>query len=236
VAKNWDAIKADFCSGMTLGAICSKHGIRMGELFARIRNEGWKRERSDGAGSPPPSQPPDKGAATQEPERAPVVHFPVLIDQKASDAIDAAAAETVAAVIDAHKEIGAELRRHFKRELAEYDGMVRFFATFQDKAHIETLLAKNDGGVELRQYLQQALAHSRQRADAHGRLVQTGRQVVELERAVWGLDEASDGASELSYDDLLEQLQKPLAPRELPRNVLDFEQRVLRKRKPGDRG
>jgi hypothetical protein len=114
--------------------------------------------------------------------------------------------------------------------------MVRFFASFDDKAHIETLLAKNDGGAELRQYLQQALAHSRQRADAHGRLVQTGRQVVELERAVWGLDEASDGTPELTYDDLLEQLQRPLAPRELPRNVLDFEQRVLRKRKLDEQG
>jgi hypothetical protein len=53
---------------------------------------------------------------------------------------------------------------------------------------------------------------------------------VELERAVWGLDDDAAGSAELSYDDLLEQLQKPLAPLHLPENVLRFEEKVLQQK------
>lgn len=211
-AKKWAKIEAEYRAGRKPTEIAKRYGVTLADIARRAREGKWDRPKEGAAEKP---EPPKLLVRVADAPKPP----PPKEDE-------------TAAIRRGHRRMMANLRAIFDRELAEMQGMLMHTASFLDEASIEELrqkaLASKEGMKEYLDYLTNAVKVRKLCADLLEKLSRTGTQIIMAERTAAGIqDEKGNSGLEVTWDDLLAELQKPLAPNELPPNVVEFERRAL---------
>jgi hypothetical protein len=204
-SDKWADIERDYRASVPLGEIRERHSVTVREIFLRARTEGWKRGSLGGEIS-----------AVGERVLA-------LVEEVAGEAIR----ETADEMLDSHKALTGRLRGLLSHELADYQAMTRECVSFLDGDRIAELRSLDDGGKALRAYQAQAMRAAVVRGGALEKLTRMLGRVVEIERRIWALDRPKSAAGGQTYDDILDELRKPLVPQSLPENVLEFDRKTL---------
>ena len=210
----WASIKAAYLEEGDYAAIAKGRelGVRTLEVIPRIR--AWKAE----AAAPPP-KPEPKTELIVAPTRADASAVTVTRDQQ---------------------RLAAQLRGVLEHELEEMQGMLRLASSFIDVEHIAELKEKAAKGdtKPLAEYMGNAVKARKLVGELVEKLARSINQAIQCERAVWGLDGARDKGAEanaVTWEAILEELRKPIAPLTLPESVVEFE-RKLRVIEGGRRG
>ena len=206
----WIKAQADYRAGESLVGICKKYKVTMGALLKRIKAEGWTR-----AGQKP------SGKAVSEAVEG--------INSRVDEALD----EALADIIHGHQAISRQQREELDSLLAEYQELKMYFVSALDKDTIEELVRQCPSGQpneKLIKHLYSCLEAFSKRVNINDRLVRLAGFLIETERKVWAIDKHAEGAEAQSYDDLLEEVERPLVARSLPPGVVDFEAKIAKKR------
>jgi hypothetical protein len=215
-ARRWAQIKAEYSAGASVSSICAKYGLTFKELLDRIEADGWIR------GEPPPNakfEPDDHGSDFKPPATL--------------EAVRRQKSETVSDILKRHKRLSEQLGQQVELELAELQAMQSYAASFLNDGHIEQLQqecgAKQDW-AKLLAYLTNAMKARKLSADLLEKVARTISLLVQFERKAWGLEDDAGEAEQVSYDDLLEQIRTPFQNRELPDNIVRFDEKLKRRK------
>jgi hypothetical protein len=203
----WAKVKAAYLAEGDYAAIAAGRelGVRTLEVIPRIR--AWKAEAAEAAAKP-------------EPPRTAVVIATASIDVTAS-------AESVTRD---QQRLSAQLRGVLEHELEELQAMLSMTSSFVDVDHLETLKAKAVLGDSkpYAEYVSNAVKARKLFSELVEKLARAINQAIQCERAVWGLDGATDKdqGTAVDWNAVLDDLRKPIAPLTLPENVVAFERKL----------
>ena len=198
----WEAIKAAFIAGEAVHELAKRFAVTIAEILKRAKDEGWRR-----------------GGAT-------VTTLPVVAVPRPAEPDPATRAEQEAAadVLREHRERTRQHRDTYDRLTAEFQGMMSHLISFMDADTVGKM--KSGTPAEQVKLLIDLLKATGIKFSMFERLTLMLREIVTLERQVWGLDQQQDADGLPQWDELLDLVRKPSTMRPLPENVVDFERRL----------
>lgn len=212
----WAEIKAAFAAGEAVHAIAKRFEVGIAEILSRAKKEGWKR-------TPEPEPPkPEKPKASVT--ALPVVYQHKPFNEAVDEAVAGIAQEAAADIVREHRERTRTQRDTYDKLHAEFQSMMLHLVSFSDA---ETLAKMRDGNPADRvKLLIDLLKATGIKFSMFERLTLMLREIIALEREVWGLNETEGADNMPQWDELLALATAPSTMRPLPGVVLDFEKRL----------
>ena len=203
----WDKIKAAFVAGEPVHAIAKNFSVPIAEILKRAKAEKWKRA----------------GEEKPEPPRASVTTLPVAYTPQ-PEPIQAALKEAAADIVREHRERTRTQRDTYDRLQSEFQAMMSHLVSFTDA---DTVAKIKEGNVADRvKLLVDLLKATGIKFGMFERLTLMLREIITLEREVWGLNDAANADNTPQWDELLDLVRAPSTMRPLPAEVVDFERRL----------
>lgn len=215
----WEKIRAAFIAGTGVGELAKRFKVSIADILKRAKDEGWRRG--------------------QQQRKATVTTLPVLATAPAQAPPPDPAVKLVQDdIIREHRERTRAQRDLYDKLLIEFQEMLRHLVSFVDPATMMQIQAQQQPEERIK-LLSSLLKATAVKFTMFERLNLMLREIVTVERLVWGLDaDKNPEDNSAAWEELVAKVRIPAVMPAMPAHILSFEDRLKRveSRRERDRG